>query len=277
MPVAIGLLLGAVLGWAAWVALRPVWESEVLQRENFRGTRIPVAGGLALVVAVTAATAVISFWEVLRGAGPPDRPTVAVVLAAAGFGLLGLIDDVLGGRGVRGFAGHLREAARGRLTTGGLKLFGGGLVAVAVAATTIPGSALQLAVDALVIALAANLFNLFDLAPGRAVKVAVLTFLAIVLVAGSGEVLRPAAVMIGAAVALLVPDLRERVMLGDTGANALGSVIGLALVVTLTSRGRLVAAGILLILNLISERVSFSRVIDAAPPLRAFDRLGRRP
>jgi UDP-GlcNAc:undecaprenyl-phosphate/decaprenyl-phosphate GlcNAc-1-phosphate transferase len=83
--------------------------------------------------------------------------------------------------------------------------------------------------------------------------------------------------MIGAAVALLVPDLRERVMLGDTGANALGSVIGLALVVTLTSRGRLVAAGILLILNLISERVSFSRVIDAAPPLRAFDRLGRRP
>ena len=30
-------------------------------------------------------------------------------------------------------------------------------------------------------------------------------------------------------------------------------------------------------LNLASEAVSFSKVIDATPPLRAIDRVGRRP
>jgi hypothetical protein len=34
---------------------------------------------------------------------------------------------------------------------------------------------------------------------------------------------------------------------------------------------------VLVMLNLASEAVSFSRVIDAVPPLRALDRAGRRP
>jgi hypothetical protein len=36
-------------------------------------------------------------------------------------------------------------------------------------------------------------------------------------------------------------------------------------------------AGVLVGLNLVSERVSFSRVIERVGPLRALDRLGRRP
>ena len=65
-------------------------------------------------------------------------------------------------------------------------------------------------------------------------------------------------------------------MLGDTGANALGAAVGLGAVLTLGRPARLGVLIALVALNVASERVSFSRVIDATPPLRWFDRLGRR-
>ena len=81
----------------------------------------------------------------------------------------------------------------------------------------------------------------------------------------------------GATLALLWPDLRERLMLGDTGANVLGATLGLSLVLTTAASTRTVVLVVVLALNLLSERVSFSRVIDRTPPLRALDRLGRLP
>src|SRR5215217_3414483 len=70
-------------------------------------------------------------------------------------------------------------------------------------------------------------------------------------------------------------DLREEGMLGDAGANALGAVVG-----TLLLAGPMwlvwAAAAILFTLQLASERVSFSRVIEGNRVLRAGDRLGRR-
>lgn len=65
-------------------------------------------------------------------------------------------------------------------------------------------------------------------------------------------------------------------MLGDAGANGLGAVLGLALATGHPSRRvRLTALATGSALTLLSEVVSYSRVIDAVPPLRALDRLGR--
>ena len=61
----------------------------------------------------------------------PARPLV--LFAAFGFGLLGFMDDVLGSED-RGFRGHLRALAQGRLTTGMLKLIGGAAIALVLAA-----------------------------------------------------------------------------------------------------------------------------------------------
>jgi hypothetical protein len=66
-------------------------------------------------------------------------------------------------------------------------------------------------------------------------------------------------------------------MLGDTGANLLGAVLGLAVVLEASRPVRTVVLVALILLNLASERVSFSAVIDRTPGLRQFDRLGRRP
>jgi hypothetical protein len=84
-------------------------------------------------------------------------------------------------------------------------------------------------------------------------------------------------IMVVAAAAGLAPgELRERYMLGDAGANALGAGVGLALVTVTTPVGRDIAAVALLALNVASEVVSFSAVIERVPGLRQFDQLGRR-
>ena len=59
--------------------------------------------------------------------------------------------------------------------------------------------------------------------------------------------------------------------------GALGAAAGALLVVRLGTTGEWIALAGLVALNLASEVVSFSRVIDRTAPLRLADRWGRRP
>ena len=274
---AVGLAAGFALGALSWWALRPVFTHELLSRRNFRDRPIPVAGGLAPIVAVLAAGVLWVVADSIRGLAVDRSAVLAVGLAVIGFGLLGLVDDTLGSGRERGFRGHVAGLLRGRLSAGGLKLVGGGALAMVLARVAGSEPWTSLLVDAVLIALAANLFNLLDLAPGRALKVGAVTFAVLVVAVGAPPPLQPPAVAIGAAMALLWPDLRERVMLGDTGANPLGAVLGLAVVLTASPTARLIVLIGLVVLNGASEVVSFSRVIDRVTPLRMLDRLGRLP
>jgi UDP-GlcNAc:undecaprenyl-phosphate GlcNAc-1-phosphate transferase len=75
---------------------------------------------------------------------------------------------------------------------------------------------------------------------------------------------------------VLPADLSARGMLGDAGANPLGAVWGLGLAAATGTFGRIVTIAVLLVLNLASERWSFSAAIDRTPILSALDRLGRK-
>jgi hypothetical protein len=75
---------------------------------------------------------------------------------------------------------------------------------------------------------------------------------------------------------VLAPDLAGESMLGDTGANAAGAVLGTAIVQRTGRRGRLAALAALVGLTLASEKVSFTQVIESTPGLRELDALGRR-
>lgn len=274
------LLAGGVL--AALLLERasaPVLSAPALRRSNYRGQELATAGGLVIVLAVLVVEAArTTLAEFGVGEELSDSLLRSMVLFACfAFAFLGLIDDLLGTEGDRGFRGHLRALLQGRLTTGAMKLFGGGVVAIVLTAAPGEVSGRRLLADAALVALAANLGNLFDRAPGRTIKVGLLVYVPIALAAGTSTLGLALAPVLGAAAGLLPADLDERLMLGDTGANLLGAVLGLAVVLE-TSRpvrtGVLVA---LLVLNAASERVSFTKVIDATPGLRHFDRLGRRP
>ncbi|HEY8547231.1 MAG TPA: hypothetical protein VIL36_19355, partial [Acidimicrobiales bacterium] len=199
------------------------------------------------------------------------------VPVAVGFALLGLLDD-LGGEGQSGgFKGHLAELARGRMTTGGAKLFGGAALGLVVAAPFSRDDLLQVVADGALVALSANLANLFDRRPGRVVKVSLLAGVVLVVAVGPEPQLAGVALALGAGAGLLVPDLREQLMLGDAGSNVLGAVLGLGVLVTCSTGVRVGVLVVVLALNLVSEVVSFSKVIDRVAPLRALDQLGREP
>jgi UDP-N-acetylmuramyl pentapeptide phosphotransferase/UDP-N-acetylglucosamine-1-phosphate transferase len=115
VAVALALVAGLVVGGVVWRLWSPR-DMAALGRENFRGTLVPTAGGVVVVVTVLVVEAVRALWG--DDAGPARVLTVLVV---ASFGGLGLLDDLLGSGGDgRGFAGHVRALTRGRLTTGGI-------------------------------------------------------------------------------------------------------------------------------------------------------------
>ncbi|HUQ23362.1 MAG TPA: glycosyltransferase [Gaiellaceae bacterium] len=167
---------------------------------------------------------------------------------------IGAADDLWSGD-ERGFREHLRA---GR-TTGILKLAG------------IPAFALwrtRSLSGALLVALSANVLNQLDTRPGRALKAFGLASL----------LLRGAPRGAAAAAVLLAPyDLREMAMLGDSGSNALGAVLGLRSVGRLTERQRWSAIAALAGLTLLGERRSLGELIERTPVFRELDGWGRQP
>lgn len=274
-------VLGAVLGAAAavglWVAMRDVFRAPALRRLNLNGAVVPVGGGIVLVLAMALVAAGDAFASRVRDTYVDPVVPGALLLTVLGFGFLGLVDDLLEDGEVKGFLGHLSALAAGRLTTGAVKLVGGGLVALVVAPTRPTNQLAWMAADAALIALAANLANLFDRAPGRVGKLALVLGLAVVVTHLGSPASVGLAVMLGAAAVLAVPDLREQVMLGDAGANVVGGALGWTFAVQASGPARIVALVAVIALNVASERVSFSAVIDRTPGLRQLDRLGRLP
>ena len=273
-PVATGVLAGVVAAGALrLLRAAPPGGAARWDRTNHAGGTVTLLEGPAYAAGAVCAVG-------LAGAGP--GPVLAATAAAG----LGAFDDLVGDSGSKGFKGHLGALARGEVTTGAVKILGLGLTGLASAVlvdartrrndpTTTGQSAtlLDTLVGGAVVAGSANLLNLFDLRPGRALKVTLLW--------GALAAARPrsgaaGAAAAGAAVGLLGPDLAGRAMLGDTGANSAGALLGSALVQSTGRRGRIVSLAVLTALTLASEKVSFTKVIESTPVLRDLDALGRR-
>jgi UDP-N-acetylmuramyl pentapeptide phosphotransferase/UDP-N-acetylglucosamine-1-phosphate transferase len=277
MRVALALVVGIVGVRLLVAAGRGLLSTSALRRSNYRGRAVQTAAGIYVVVVllfVEAGRSLLGAFDVGDEHGS-DIARLLVLFAAVGFALLGLIDDLLGSDD-RGFRGHLRALSQGRFTTGMLKLLGVAAIALVIVGAGGGASGWRLVADAALIALAANLANLFDRAPGRAIKVGLCAYVPIAIVAGRDAVGVAIAPVIGGFCGLLREDLREHMMIGDTGAYVLGGVLGLAAVLELGTSTRNVVLGVLVVLTVAAELVSFSRVIERVPPLRRLDDLGRR-
>jgi UDP-N-acetylmuramyl pentapeptide phosphotransferase/UDP-N-acetylglucosamine-1-phosphate transferase len=254
-------LLAAVRGSAA---------APSLERVNHRGAAVSLAAGPALAVAASTTAA--------AGADSPALASAALV-AGLGSGAVGLYDDVVGQRAeqktAKGFKGHLAALRDRKVTSGLVKIAGIGISAL-VAASLVGRSRrsdrpiTDLVIDTGLIAGSANLVNLLDLRPGRALKAGIAASGA--LGSGDGLLSGPSA----AAAALLRDDLDERVMLGDAGANSFGALIGLAAASRHGRAARLAMLAGIVGLTLASEKVSFTQVIESTPVLRDLDGWGRR-
>jgi UDP-GlcNAc:undecaprenyl-phosphate GlcNAc-1-phosphate transferase len=170
----------------------------------------------------------------------------------------------------RGVVAQLRLLAKGRVTSGTLKM-AAAIVAglVWVLATRAPLA--RAAVGVPLIAGCTNLWNLLDVSPGRSGKFFLAAAVPMMALRRSTLI----AAGIGAVAGILWSDLEERAMLGDAGANVLGLVAGIGLFDQLGLTGLWVALGAVVVVHVLSETVTLSRIIRAVPPLRWFDDLGR--
>lgn len=273
MIVAACFLAGALCAWLLWQLLHRPLSRDRFLRPNFRGDPIPSVGGVVVVI-VTAAGSVVLLLAV-PAADLAGEAGYAAFQLAIGFGVLGFLDDVLGQSGGGGFRGHLRALSNGKVTTGLVKLVGGVAVAALGAGLVADAGVVPWARDAALIAGGANLANLFDRAPGRSLKVAIIAFAGLILASGTTLTLSFAALGVGAALGLAWWELREKLMLGDTGVNVLGALVAFSAVTSLGSTALWVTLSIVTALNIASEFVSFSDVINRVPALRAIDLLAR--
>jgi len=259
------------------VALVPLVRTRLvdagLQRENYRGNRLPVPIGLAIVPA--ALIALIPLVLIARlttlDVFPGDLPLVLTFIP--GVALLGLLDDILSGDS-RGWRQHLSAGLGGGFSSGLLKAAGTLGLALLVA-SSLPGSDTDFLIAAAVLVLATNAFNLLDLRPGRSVKAFLLLGLGLTL---ATRITQPAAalgIFIGPVLVAGFFDLREKAMLGDTGSNVIGAMAGIWIVLTLDTTEQLVALAILALINLYGEFRSLSKVIEKVPVIRHLDSFGR--
>ena len=304
-------VVGAGIGVCAglgYVLRRKRIKASQWERTNFHGVTVSLRGGVAMAGASVASAAVASALS--------DQPRAALggVVASLGGGLAGYIDDVDqgahdGGKVAKGLKGHLGALAHGQVTTGVIKIAGIGASALAASAlvgskaTSVSGKAADLALNTVLIAGTANLANLLDLRPGRALKATVLvatplsyfscaaakapasgasgaasaTPAAPASASGASAQRLLASGLNAAAITALVEDLQETTMLGDTGANAAGALLGTSLAANDSWKLRLGTALGVVGLILASEKVSFSKVIAANPALNWLDQLWRRP
>lgn len=246
-------------------------------RINYRGATLAFPLGAVLFVTSLVALAPLAVFDERAGSNLlPGLGRWPAYLAGVAF--LGLLDDALG-RGEdrdtpRGWRGHAAAVLSGRLSTGAVKAVG----SLALAAWTLAGSGggwgMYLADVALLI-LVTNLFNLLDLRGGRVEKALFILVALLCLCGWTSDPLALGGVFIGPFVVGAWFTLRERAMLGDTGANLAGAVAGMLLLSSLGSGGRLVALAIAVGITLYGEFRSISKTIEGFPPLRFIDSIGR--
>jgi UDP-GlcNAc:undecaprenyl-phosphate/decaprenyl-phosphate GlcNAc-1-phosphate transferase len=257
---------------------RPPGGPKAWSRTNHRGEPVTLLEGPA--VAAGALAGVLAQAGLVPASGSPGasgsagsagwRRAAAMVLGGAGAAAFGAYDDLAGSGDRRGFRGHIGALRQGEVTTGAVKLGGIGLTGV-VSAALAGGSPADVILNAGLVAGGAKLLNLFDLRPGRAIKVAVASGV-LLGAAGQDSVAPPLA----AGLALLPEDLGERAMLGDAGANALGAMLG-ASAAGLSRTGRITLLVAIVGITAASEKVSFTKVIARTPALNWLDMLGRSP
>jgi UDP-GlcNAc:undecaprenyl-phosphate/decaprenyl-phosphate GlcNAc-1-phosphate transferase len=277
-------LIALALSTALAAVLLPRWCADMVRTglvaHNWRGATLAFPLGALLVsVALVALVplAVLDDRASLDLLEPELRRWLSFVL---GMALLGLLDDMLGrghqGAAPRGWRGHARAVLSGRLSTGAIKA----VAAFALAAFAVSGrgrESLDYLGDLALLLLATNLFNLLDLRPGRVEKAFALLLAGLCIGAWTIYPIELLGLFIGPVLVGAALTLRERAMLGDAGANLVGALGGIALLVTLGEEARWIALAAIAALTVYGEFRSISEAIERLPLLRRLDAIGRRP
>lgn len=271
--IVLALLAGFVLEAVVLCYLLTLLQEAGAIRKNYRGQEIPVSAGISFPLVT------LIVYLIYGLLGQYELGFHVFLVGIMSISLLGFIDDMLGSRDVTGLKGHFKALFKGRLTTGGLKAVGGGIIAFYLALTnpTVISSisAGEVILDILLIALFTNMLNLLDLRPGRAVK-GFLFLGAMIAIIGLGNIdWMLIAPLFGAVLYYFKTDLKAGAMMGDAGSNVLGLSLGYLCVISLGIVPRVIILVGLVAVHIYTEKYSLSQTIERVRFLKILDELGR--
>lgn len=235
---------------------------------NFRKQKIPIGMGLVFIIVQTFIISFVNLYEELK-----DNHILLYIISLLMIGLVGIIDDLVGEKDIKGFKGHINSLVKKQLTTGGLKLIIGGILGILLS-MSISLSIFEFIVNVLIIGLFTNLINLFDLRPGRASKVFILLALLLLFSASTRDYDFIILSMFGIIFIYLPYDLKAKSMMGDAGSNILGITLGFFCVFTQSFWTKLLYLGLIVFIHIISEYYSISKIIANNKFLCYIDKLG---
>ena len=275
------------LGFLGTYFMIPLFKSMLVNgnviRPNYKNEMIPVGMGIVFLPMIIINSIILGFvtlnniWFV-SSSNYNLNIVWLLCLALYIFSMMamffaGALDDLIGNRNVSGLKGHFKSLFKGELTTGGFKALFGGFVGLVVS-VCISSSIVDIIVNTLIIALSTNLMNLFDLRPGRAIKAYLVIMIPIYITLTGYTKVFPLLILPNV-LAYFNTDLKARGMMGDTGSNVLGISIGVLMALGYGIKVRLAWLVFLILMHLITEKFSLTKIIEKNTVLKFIDNLGR--
>lgn len=275
------------LGFLGTYFMIPLFKSMLVNgnviRPNYKNEMIPVGMGIVFLPMIIINSIILGFvtlnniWFV-SSTNYNLNIVWLLCLALYIFSMMamffaGALDDLIGNRNVSGLKGHFKSLFKGELTTGGFKALFGGFVGLVVS-VCISSSIVDIIVNTLIIALSTNLMNLFDLRPGRAIKAYLVIMIPIYITLTGYTKVFPLLILPNV-LAYFNTDLKARGMMGDTGSNVLGISIGVLMALGYGIKVRLAWLVFLILMHLITEKFSLTKIIEKNRVLKFIDNLGR--
>lgn len=275
------------LGFLGTYFMIPLFKSMLVNgnviRPNYKNEMIPVGMGIVFLPMIIINSIILGFvtlnniWFV-SSSNYNLNIVWLLCLALYIFSMMamffaGALDDLIGNRNVSGLKGHFKSLFKGELTTGGFKALFGGFVGLVVS-VCISSSIVDIIVNTLIIALSTNLMNLFDLRPGRAIKAYLVIMIPIYITLTGYTKVFPLLILPNV-LAYFNTDLKARGMMGDTGSNVLGISIGVLMAFGYGIKVRVAWLVFLVLMHLITEKFSLTKIIEKNRVLKFIDNLGR--
>lgn len=268
-------LISLLLGLVFMPMMREMLLASSLLEKNYRGDMIPNAMGLGIIFAQVLSLGLLSFFcQFPTSTRNIYHYSMVYLIGFVFIGLLGLLDDTIGTDEYKGFKGHIGAFFRGELTTGNIKALLGAFIGLYVS-FYISDNIVEILINTITIALFTNLMNLFDLRPGRAIKLFLLVSVFNLLVSKTKIEAYIIVSLYGILASYIGYDLRAMAMMGDTGSNVLGYSLGYYVANNFPPSWKLIIIFILIFINLLSEKKSFSKIIENNRVLNFIDQLGR--
>lgn len=266
----ISFFISMILSYVFLPMLKDMINKSTLVCENYKNIKIPTSMGLAFIFTQIITLGILKIFLKIED--------IIIIIYLIGFifiGMLGLLDDTIGSDKYKGLKGHLGAFLKRELTTGNIKALLGGFIALFVS-SCISENFPTILINGLLIALSTNFMNLFDLRPGRAGKVFILISIFMIIFNFNIKYNYILFAMLGSLLVYMKYDLNAEIMMGDTGSNALGYTLGFYAANNYNLTVKIIFIGLLAILHYISEKKSFSEIIENSRMLNYIDMIGRK-